>query len=263
MRLKFIKKGSLKLTLFIILLSPFLSALHAQNVVPDSTETALKWRQRKAFKIAAAPLAFSMIGLSTLMVEKHAGLSKYRLQEEFLEHPYWIDTNIEDQFRNTPIALVYGLNLLGIKGKNKFAERTILLAKSLLIQHILVSAMKQGFNVERPDGGNFSFPSSHTARAFAAATFMHYEYKDKSPWYSVGAYSIAAATGVLRMCNNHHWFPDVLVGAGIGILSTNIAYQTHQYKWTKHFEERKKRGEMVVLPTYSQRSAGLYFSYKF
>ena len=43
-------------------------------------------------------------------------------------------------------------------------------------------------------------------------------------WYSVGAYSIATATGIGRMLNNKHWLSDVMVGAGIGIMSTEIGY---------------------------------------
>jgi membrane-associated phospholipid phosphatase len=37
----------------------------------------------------------------------------------------------------------------------------------------------------------------------------------------------------LRIMNNKHYLSDVLIGAGIGILSTKISYWTHQYKWNK------------------------------
>ena len=37
--------------------------------------------------------------------------------------------------------------------------------------------------------------------------------------------------------NNKHWISDVLVGAEIGVLSTNLVYLTHQYRWGKN---RKK-----------------------
>jgi hypothetical protein len=39
---------------------------------------------------------------------------------------------------------------------------------------------------------------------------------------------------------------DVMVGAGIGILSTNLAYLTHQYRWGK----KNKGGETTVIPSY-------------
>ena len=46
----------------------------------------------------------------------------------------------------------------------------------------------------------------------------------RSPWYSVAGYGVATATGVMRVLNNRHWISDVLSGAGIGIMSTELAY---------------------------------------
>jgi membrane-associated phospholipid phosphatase len=37
-------------------------------------------------------------------------------------------------------------------------------------------------------------------------------------------YGVATATGVMRVLNNRHWISDVLSGAGIGILSTELGY---------------------------------------
>lgn len=50
------------------------------------------------------------------------------------------------------------------------------------------------------------------------------EYGHKSSWIGIGAYSVASATGLMRMANNKHWLSDVLTGAGIGILSTEVGY---------------------------------------
>lgn len=50
---------------------------------------------------------------------------------------------------------------------------------------------------------------------------------------SVMAYSIAGGIGIMRVMNNRHWISDVLAGVGVGLLSTNIAYLTHQYRWGK------------------------------
>lgn len=50
------------------------------------------------------------------------------------------------------------------------------------------------------------------------------EYGERSVWYSIGAYSLAATTGLMRIFNDKHWLGDVLAGAGIGILSTEIGY---------------------------------------
>jgi hypothetical protein len=40
----------------------------------------------------------------------------------------------------------------------------------------------------------------------------------------VAGYGVAAATGVMRVLNNRHWVSDVMSGAGIGIMSTELGY---------------------------------------
>ena len=88
-----------------------------------------------------------------------------------------------------------------------------------------VNTLKQTTHVERPDGSDrHSFPSGHTATAFMTATLLAKEYGKRSPWIGFGAYTTASATGLMRMANNKHWLSDVLTGAGIGILSTEIGY---------------------------------------
>ena len=78
----------------------------------------------------------------------------------------------------------------------------------------------------RPDGSTAnSWPSGHTATAFVGASLLHKEYGlTRSPWFSVAGYGMATATGVMRVLNNRHWISDVMSGAGIGILSTELGY---------------------------------------
>lgn len=53
---------------------------------------------------------------------------------------------------------------------------------------------------------------------------LHKEYGHRSPWYSIGGYTVATVTGVTRQLNNRHWMSDIMVGAGIGILATELGY---------------------------------------
>ncbi len=57
---------------------------------------------------------------------------------------------------------------------------------------------------------------------------------------------MATGVGAMRVMNNRHWISDVMVGAGIGILSTNLAYLTHRYRWGK----KKNGGQTTVIPSY-------------
>lgn len=88
-----------------------------------------------------------------------------------------------------------------------------------------VNALKYTTKKNRPDNSsNNSFPSGHTATAFMCATILHKEYGMISPWFSFGGYTFAGLTGITRQLNNRHWIGDVLVGAGIGMISTDLGY---------------------------------------
>ena len=93
-----------------------------------------------------------------------------------------------------------------------------------------VYALKNITKIERPDGSsNNSFPSGHTATAFAGAEFLWQEYKDVNIWYGITGYAVATGTGIFRIYNARHWLSDVVMGAGIGILTTKIAYWIFPY----------------------------------
>ena len=43
--------------------------------------------------------------------------------------------------------------------------------------------------------------------------------------YGLVAYASAIVTGMTRILNNRHWIIDVIVGAALGILLTEMAYR--------------------------------------
>lgn len=198
-----------------------------------------------AFRRAViAPILFTTAGLSLLDGDND---DNYEVQEERNRYIPNFRHHADDYLQHAPIMVVYGLNWLGVKGKNDFANRTALLVKSEMMVGILTFSLKRITAVPRPDTKErTSFPSGHTAQAFATATFMAKEYGHKNIWYSIGAYTVATGVGAMRVLNNRHWVSDVLVGAGIGILSTNLVYLTHQYRWGK-----KIIGDQTsVIPSY-------------
>jgi len=136
--------------------------------------------------------------------------------------------HIDNYLQFTPGAIALGLQAAGIKGKHTCKEATIIYIISNLILNGIVIPTKRITQELRPDGSAYSsFPSGHTSEAFANAAFLSMEYRNRSPWYGVAGYTIAAATGYLRMYNNKHWFSDVIAGVGIGIASTKIAFWTY------------------------------------
>ena len=212
-------------------------------------------KQHLFLNAVKAPIV--LIGLGTYSCLSDDVINRYAVREERNEHIPDFQTKVDNYLMHAPIVLVYGLNIAGIKGKNDFTNRTLLLVKSEAIMAALTFSFKSLTRVRRPDDTDIqSFPSGHTAQAFATATFMAKEYKDQSAWYAVGAYGIATTVGAMRIMNNRHWVSDVLAGAGIGILSTNLAYLTHRYKW------KSKPSPLTVVPAYAAGPA-IYMSYKF
>lgn len=83
------------------------------------------------------------------------------------------------------------------------------------------------------------------SHGFMCATILHKEYGMLSPWYSIGGYTLAGITGITRQLNNRHWIGDVLVGAGIGMISTDLGYFFSDLIFTRMLPER---GQHTIQP---------------
>lgn len=177
---------------------------------------------------------------------------------DFMQENLAYHGNVDDYLQYAPGVAVYVFNVFGLKGKNNFGNRTAILAKSYLLNGLITDRLKYGINETRPNGGVRSFPSGHTSKAFMFAHFMHREYGDLSPWFSVGAYTAAATVGTMRVAKNAHWVSDVLMGAGIGIFSTELIYLTHQYKWDN---DHLKRFDIFPFQLGTQKGVTLVYTF--
>lgn len=174
------------------------------------------------------------------------------------------NTKAESYFLFGPVIAVYGLNLIGVEGKNRFVDRTVLLGLSAAFTSLSTFPLKSATHRLRPDGSDYlSFPSGHSAAAFALAEFMAQEYGDKSPIYSVIGYSFATTTAIFRVYNRAHWFSDAVAGAGFGILSTKAAYLVYPYLRNMLTHTDKAGKTTSVMPTYQDGTPGLALSMRF
>lgn len=181
---------------------------------------------------------------------------------EIHEH-YLGSLHIDDYSQFAPAVAVYGLDLFGIKAKHNFKDRTFIMATSHILMLASVQTIKRTTNIERPDGSNnHSFPSGHTATAFVGAHILFKEYKDVSPWIGIAGYTVATGTGVLRVTNKKHWISDVVTGAGIGILSVEIAYMLlpvfHNVLGVKNSNK-----SLVIAPSLGSGTYGVGLAYTF
>jgi len=247
----------LKITLIFLAISGLnFSYLSAQKIISDSSQTT---SEDLKFKLVSLMVPTILIGYGIVGMESHAiKNTNFELKEEVNEN---IDEKrtIDDFIQHAPYVSVYLLNAFGVKGKNNFKNRTVILATSYLIMGSSVLCIKSVSNVQRPDGSsNNSFPSGHTATAFMGAEFLMQEYKDVSIWYGIAGYALATGTGMFRVYNDRHWVTDVVAGAGIGILSTKIAYWTNPIISNVLFKKKKEsKSTSMLYPIYNDGKLGL------
>ena len=92
------------------------------------------------------------------------------------------------------------------------------------------------------DGARQSFPSGHTTAVFAFATALDQELRLSHPgtarWAGPALYGAAALTGLARMHSNNHWASDVVMGAGVGIVSGLVVARFHADR-PQHWIDRR------------------------
>ncbi|HOW85378.1 MAG TPA: phosphatase PAP2 family protein [Candidatus Aminicenantes bacterium] len=71
-----------------------------------------------------------------------------------------------------------------------------------------------------------SFPSGHSAAAFALATVVSLQYRHE-PWVGVLSYTLATAVGLSRLALDKHWLSDVVAGAAVGHFVGRLVVHNH------------------------------------
>jgi len=123
---------------------------------------------------------------------------------------------------------------------HKDGKGALQLAEAYGAAMAVVYILKPAVDRQRPDGGSGSFPSGHSASAFAGAAFLQRRYG----WsYGAPAYAVATFVAWSRVESKRHWTSDVIAGGGIGIAGNLI--------FTRRFSR------VTVAPTVVARGAGL------
>ncbi len=124
-----------------------------------------------------------------------------------------------------PGCLTFTLKGLGFESRSTWSELIVASALSYGVSFGFIKLLKGNVKELRPDGSaRNSFPSGHTTAAFAGASILAKEYKDKYAWISILGYAASSVTGISRIMNHRHWLHDVFFGAGLGMLSTEFSY---------------------------------------
>jgi len=226
-------------TYLVVLQTLFISLCFSQVLFGQQRDSVLLSKPVR-FSLNQLTVPAGLIATGIILNNNSPRSIKNWVAKERDEHIPTFHSGVDNYLLVAPIALAYGLDAFGVKSKTDILNRTVILLKGEIMTHATVCLLKSKTNVLRPDGSNsYSFPSGHTAQAFAAATFLSEEYKDRFKWMPYVAYGMASGVGAMRIANNKHYVSDVLLGAGIGILSMKVAYWTHQYRWGQKRETRR------------------------
>lgn len=249
-----------KITVLVFLLLSFVTVFAQQNQVIDTVLTDTIKQLKFSYKQLIIPsvlIGYGLIGIESDQLKGWNNNIRDEVTEDIDEK-----TSIDDFSQWAPAVSIFALDAFGVKAKNNLRDRTVIFVTSYTIMATTVLGLKSISKIERPDGSsNNSFPSGHTATAFAGAEFLWQEYKDKSIWYGIAGYAVATGTGLFRIYNNRHWLTDVAAGAGIGILSTKIAYWMNPYITKTLFgkDHKESNSTSIIMPSYDGKTMGLSF----
>ena len=126
--------------------------------------------------------------------------------------------------------------------KDRLQRTGIVMFESIFLSGATVKAIKMIGDRKRPsesssnanfDGPSFSlseksqsFPSGHSALAFATATSIAQEYKENKA-IVITSYTIATSISASRLFDNAHWLSDVIIGSAIGHFVAKYTYNKY------------------------------------
>jgi membrane-associated phospholipid phosphatase len=126
-------------------------------------------------------------------------------------------------------ALVGTWVFAGLQGNQSGRVEAYTMAEAAGFSVITATALKYAAGRKRPNEtlrvddwrtGGGSFPSYHSAAAFAIGTVLAESGSDDFRWTRrILAYGMAGATAYIRLHDNSHWLSDVVAGAAIGVSS--------------------------------------------
>lgn len=215
-----------------------------------------------------APVALVGVGLIGNQID---AVKKFDFGLRGSQMPQHKNFVYEDVLQYVPVAVLYGLKVAGVQSKHSYIDMTSLVVGSYCVMGASVYLLKKAAKVERPNGiDNKSFPSGHSARAFMGAELLRLEYKDVSPWIGYAGYAAATVTALARVGHWDHWVTDVVAGAGIGILSTKVAYWVAPHlqralfgKWIERKGLNSKEFSFMGAPYYNGEHTGFALAMSF
>jgi membrane-associated phospholipid phosphatase len=159
---------------------------------------------------------------------------------------------------------VAGFYLYGVLADNQKARETGVLGGEALVDGlIVVQIVKAVAGRNRPDAGthpgNFfdggsSFPSGHSVAAWALASVIAHEYRNRK-WVPFVAYGLAGVVGAARYTARQHYASDIFAGSAMGYFIGRYVVNTHELHAGHH------RGTITPIAQPSTRTFGVNLAF--
>lgn len=238
----------------------FFEIFAGDKLVFEDSPFALSWKTDGALLSAGALLSGGDLILDNLLKvnrqtfdeDKNFDKSEVNAFDRFFMQDYNAALNKIGGNAFLCSALAMPASVFFASEKSEWKTVALMYAETLLIANGLKEFTKLAVTRYRPmcyfetgdsfskykDDGDFanSFISGHSTMAFAGASFAGFvfsEYFPESPWrYAVyaGGFSLAAATGVMRVLSGNHFVSDVVAGAAVGTLTGFLVPRLHLKK---------------------------------
>ena len=251
----------MRLLILIILLVLSVPRGFAQNESAAIDSLAVAEHSDYQFQVKQLILPASLMALGTLGTINHNITFSNDINGWFKGNDRH-HTSADDYLRFVPSLAHLTLGFIpGVKARHPFTERLMASVTAHAAMLAVSYGLKYCVKEERPDGSSsHAFPSGHVALSFTGAELTRIEYGNA---YGLAAYAASITVGVLSLHNNRHWFNDLLMGAGIGILCARAGY------WLVPCERRLFRLDsrkssspsMAALPAFDPASRSVQMAF--
>lgn len=197
-----------------------LSPVTPETPLQGRSVTSLLWERLRG---PLQPNGLNVLALGGLTAGLTENLESPEQEVSFLEHRALEGvSDVGNLFGAGEFAAVSSLGLwtagsvLGLPRVDALGRD---LTATLAATTVYTWALKAAVRRPRPSGGPWSFPSGHTAVAFATATVIGRHLGRKA---GTLAYVAATCTAAARMEDNRHYFSDVSFGAALGMAVAGV-----------------------------------------
>lgn len=202
---------------------------HIHDFVEDQKQI---WSSPSRIRLADAPWLVPLAGITAgLFVTDRQYSASLSQNSTTLKHY----KTVSDYGVASLIGAGAGLYLLSFPTHNEhWRETGFLSGEAALNSLLVVEALKYSLGRQRPYQGNgsgsffqggTSFPSEHSAAAWAIAGVIAHEYNGTLP--KLFAYGMASAVSFSRVHARQHFLSDVVVGSVLGYLVSQSVYRRH------------------------------------